>query len=239
MKSLMLSAIREEVLLYSSIEVNGESLGKIPIIRYRFGSYGEKEIEYILKCKDKHTKSVHLIEIDIESMDREKFNEIIPRMHGENIAVYLRMKIDDEMLKDGDLSKLTGVDVTRVDRLVIVDETTTMNYSSLRDFKRIIVLRHEGMDVRNIGTCGVLSNIDGNACVTAEQDKKLASLYTEGEGLPVPSKKHEDGCGCIRYVRVFEDTEITPGKGKGKSKKIVAKSSIIKGKKKKGLPKWV
>ena len=98
------------------------SLKDIPFIRYRFEEYGESELEFIKKNKERFKGPVHLAEINL----CENIETILNNMDDiEGLAKFVYIPIDDfdiaNGIKDETVELINKIGSAYYDRLIIKD----------------------------------------------------------------------------------------------------------------------
>jgi hypothetical protein len=204
----------------------------IPFVRYRFKSYGDKEISYIKDMKSKFTHSAHLAEVYINGNTVETFRILTEEVG--NIARYLYIDITDSDVRAKNLSNevkdiIKQVKGYKPDRIMLRDKSTTLDMISFKSLAKMI--RQEiDYPESNIGLCSSPLSFSELACLTAVKARELMSVYCDTTDVALPSANHQcmNCCGCIRYLLVDKDTEmVAESKGKkDKKEKTVSKDAI-------------
>lgn len=218
----------------------------IPFVRYRFNSYGEDELNFIKKNKEKFP-CVHLVEIPLNN-DATNIAEAIEDMD-ENIARIVYVTITDEEVKNGLTDKqielLEAIGEYEVDRIMLKDKSSSMYELALDKLKKQAA-KASGFEIQDIGCCGgPCSFYNQNACLTAVHAREILARYSERDDIVVPSANHEGNfdkietqepcvnrCGCIRY-HVYNSDMPAPISKSVKEKKVSTKKSSNTGNKEK------
>ena len=113
------------------------SIKDIPFVRYRFDTYGEKELDFIKKNKEKFP-CVHLVELTLND-DTVDIAEAIEEMD-ENIARIVYVPVTDAEvsrgLTDKQLELLGEVGELEIDRIMIKDKSNSMYELALDKLKK-------------------------------------------------------------------------------------------------------
>ena len=200
----------------NKIKVDGHllSMSEIPFVRYRFDKYGEEELEFIKKNKEKFKGPVHLAEVTL----CPGVGEILDAMDEiNNLAKFLYVPVTDADLANGlneEAKTILGtLDDSFYDRIMIKDNTS-MIYTLAADRIKLEIEQavHENFSYSDIGVCGSpLSFCHGDnesqACLTALWARKIMAEYADSADIVVPSASQEKMkcCGCIQYLIVDSD----------------------------------
>lgn len=214
------------------------SIKDIPFVRYRFDTYGEKELDFIKKNKEKFP-CVHLVELTLND-DTVDIAEAIEEMD-ENIARIVYVPVTDAEvsrgLTDKQLEILGEVGELEIDRIMIKDKSNSMYELALDKLKKQ-VKEASGSELQDIGCCGgPCAFYSGNACLTALHAREILARYSERDDIVVPSANHEGNidkldhqdscvnrCGCIRY-HVYNSDMPAPMSKTSREKKSTSKKS--------------
>ena len=216
--------------------INGErsSIKEVPFVRYRFNSYSEDDIEFILEQANKFKYSVHLVELELSGDIEEQYRLIKGSLDGKlDVGIYIYVPIDDTDLIDGiSEEKLDWIELLgdiEYDRLMIKDKSTSMFLEGANRVKREIseIL---GINEVDIGICSSPLSFDGNACLTAVKARELMAIYGKSDEVSIPSANHEcmNTCGCMRHMVVESDISMPENRG---SKSVVVGEGVSKKKK--------
>jgi hypothetical protein len=196
---------------------------EIPFVRYKFNTYTETEIAYIKDMKQKFNKSTHLVEVRL-GFDTTGAIRNIKESTGK-IAVFVYMDVEDSEVEAGELSddkvlNLNNIDGQQIDRLMLVDKTSTLDAVTAKSFIKK-VSKITGIAESNIGICSSPLSFGELACLTAVKAREIMSKYSEIADVALPSANHQNltSCGCIRFIMVTEDIPAPPETTKGKTKK--------------------
>ena len=192
----------------------------VPIMRYRFEQYTDKEISYIKNMMDKLTRVTHLAEIPLNENTITVVKEL-PRM-----AKFVYSEITSDEADKGEISadkknllmQLKEV-IEDVDRIVFKDKTRTMDtvtYSSIVSN----IAKNMGIHADKFGICESPLSFGENCCLTAVKAREIMSKYSEISDVALPSANHQNMncCGCVRFIVIDSDTEMVEAKVKKEHK---------------------
>lgn len=205
------------------VEDNILAIKNIPFIRYRFGNYGDTELEYIKNMKEKFKGPVHLAEVTIGPRAAEELKHL---SEINSLARFLYIPVNNS---DGDIPQEVydllgeivevekGVNQPLYDRIMIKD-TNSYLYPLLASQVKMKISKATGFNQFDIGVCGSTFSFKGgtsdvgDCCLTAVKARELLAKYSESDEIMVPTASHESMscCGCIRYMVVSSDLE-SPG----------------------------
>lgn len=190
------------------------SIKEIPIVRFRPQEINENTIDYIKTLRDKFSLSVILVELNIEYDNTYELLRVLNNDEYINIAIYLRVDIDNEDI-DNDCKLINHkadklrkcISLNNYERIMMVDKASDMYYMNFRKIKDNI-MDISGAKEENIGICGSPLSFGEDCCLTAIKAREILANYGEnGRDGVIPSAKHENMnvCGCIRHVEVKGD----------------------------------
>lgn len=211
------------------------SIKDIPFVRYHFDKYEKDELDYISINQQRFIYSVHLAEIDLSENSKEYIVNISKL---DNVAMFLYVNIEDKDvfngLDNGQLMLLESLRGVYIDRIMIRDNSTTLNLISINNIKKQIANTLRIDNIHDIGVCGSPFSFQDEACLTAIWARKLAASYCKNyKNAPLPSANHESCCGCVRYRVIDSDiqeplTSIKKSKNKGETKSNINKKTSSK-----------
>lgn len=210
--------------LYKHVNVGVGSTGKfqiasnneifntkeIPAVRYKFDAYTQDDADFIKKMEETFKHSVHVIEVGL--LDAA---EVVPMIKEtiDNVAIMVYMDINSEHsssheIKDeAEIEALEGLRLLPVNRLVLVDNTTDLDYIGLNALNNQ-VSKLSGIKRVDIGICGSPFTDSESSCMSAALARKWAAKFNRyGDGA-LPSANHnsdDNNCGCLRFIGVSED----------------------------------
>lgn len=216
----------------------------IPFVRYRFDSYNQDDIDFILNNK-KQFSCVHLVEITLDENTPELLDDITnaDEMIGKLVYVNVTDTEVNNGLSDETLDMLRNIEDHDYDRIIIRDKSTSLHSVALTRIKNQIKQTID-IGVDEIGVCGgACCFMDGNACLTAVRARELLAKYSEKDDMVVPSANHEgkldtidiensctNHCGCIRY-HIYNSDMPAPTSRSHKSSDKSNKEKKLSGKK--------
>ena len=219
------------------------SIKEIPFIRYRLGSYGEEEIQYIKKMKSKFDASLPLVEFELKD---DSVTEISLFDEEDDMVKYLRVEITNENTKantlgDWIITKLGEVADSGIpiDSVVLVDKSDDMKMTHIIKFREEIKQIMTTLD--DVSVCNSPFSFGEEACLTAIKARRLLAYYSEKDECAIPSSRHECMECCVSHLEVSSDISVTtPEKDKIKSKKdnSNSKEKVKKSDKKPVLLDW-
>lgn len=195
------------------IEVNGHELRidrDIPFIRYKIGYVDNRVIEYIRMMQGIFTKSVHLVELDLNEHSAEYLDML--DTSGLSVARFLYWHVDDIMCNNIEASvreymPMIVATINKIDGLMIYDDTSVLDMVTYRKFvmslQNTAIRRHDDF----YGLCNSPFSCSEYACLTAVKARKLQAKYCTDVDVPLPTSNHQDNptCGCIRHFIVESD----------------------------------
>ena len=199
------------------IMLDGEvtPLTDVPFIRYRFGDFGDENIEFLKSNMSRLHGPCHLAEYDISTMPKEQLEDLNAI---DGLAIYAYIDIDDADLSNGiaaeKVEKLKSISDLYFDRLIIRDKSSMM-YPLAADKLTFELSDILGGAVKasDIGICCSpltprTPNSESKACLSAVWARRLMADYTDNVDVATPTANHEccsDGCCCIRAFTVTCD----------------------------------
>jgi hypothetical protein len=225
------------------VDTNLMDIKDVPFVRYRFNSFGTKEINYIKLMQAKFPMSIHMVEVMLGEDTGDVLNNIDDSLDG-SVVAYVYIPVTDNEVDNGlsqeiinNLNKIKGCSY---DRLMLKDKSKTLNYvvaNSLRSAASKIT----DDDEQEIGICSSPLSFNNDACLTAVRARELAAAYAKVENVPIPSANHQcmNCCGCIKYMVIDKDLPmpiIETKAGKGNKLGAPKSTSAPKAKKPKGIP---
>lgn len=190
--------------------INNEktSIKDIPIIRYRFKTYGELEKQFIGEQMKKFEYSVHLAELQLSGNTQQELQYLVDEFN--NLAIFVYIPIDDTDVKNGltdnKLEILESIKDEVFDRLLLLDNSTTLHIVSANKIKEQVEAV-TGVSKLDIGICNSPLSIGENACLTAIRARDIIATYGTNECCAIPSANHQcmGECGCIRFIEITSD----------------------------------
>lgn len=228
------------------------SIKDIPALRYNFKKYEYADIAFIKIMMKMFKHSVNVVEMELEIAD-QTYRDVHEQIG--NIAYIVRVNIDDTHAKshgftDHEKALLNGLRSLPIDRIVMVDNSTCLDYMGIAALTREII-DCAGVNKKLIGLCGSPFTTSENSCMSAALTREWSAKYNkEGEGA-LPSANHNsetNNCGCLRYMTVSSYIEAVnserglkgamnepSGDKEKKEKKPKEKKNTVA---KKGIPDW-
>ena len=178
-----------------------ESIKNVPIVSYK----KVNDIEFIKRNMEKFNLSCHVAFIDWDEAN-EKF---IKELKDIGVAVFIRILLvesNGEILVSCPVEPFENWEL--IDRVVLVDGTTSMQITTLNDIKKSMATRTR-KSANDIGVCGSPFSFGEDACLCAIWARKLMAKYTANTEVALPSANHEcmEECGCIRKIVITSDVE--------------------------------
>ena len=215
----------------------------IPFVRYDFGSYTDEDKAYIIQNMQSFDKSVHMIQYRVgESLfsDIEIMSEL-----NDKVVKYLYVDITQQDMLNTTINPAFILQMEdakakcNFDRYMIVDKTDNMSLAAAKMIIKELANRLH-VDIDKIGICSSPLCMDGNlACLTAVRARELAAIYSTSNDMATPSSNHQDMncCGCMRFIKIDNDTEAPADKKSGKAPKEKKEKSDKTDKKQAKAPK--
>lgn len=215
-----------------------ESIKEVPFVRYRFGSYEIEDTHYITEMQRKFDHSVHMVEVELDSLSDSHINLIDSQCV--NVPVYLYVPITDTEIESNSLDEekeellyelVDNGTIDKVERLMIRDRSTSLYVVSANRIKERLA-SITGLSANNIGICGSPLSFGENACISAMRGRDMIAYFGDPEKCKIPSANHQcmNSCGCIHYTPVTMDSEA-PETLRGKPKSIGTEQAEPKPKK--------
>lgn len=198
----------------------------IPIVRYRFAEYTDKEVEYITAMMSELGRATHLAEIVLNEHTVENI-EKLPTM-----AKFVYSEITEEEVQNASLSSeklelFRGLKAIsgKIDRIMLKDKSKTLDTVTYSKISGAIV-RILGISPDSVGICSSPLSFDENCCLSAVRAREIMTKYSSVADVALPSANHQcmNCCGCIRYLVVPSDTEMV-SVGSKKKKGTTEKST--------------
>lgn len=206
----------------------------VPFVRYRFSSYNQDDINFIMENKKKFP-CVHVAEITLGDDTKQLLDTLSSTddMIGKLVYIPITDKEVEQGMSEETLNLIANIAECDFDRLIIKDNSTSLHSVALTKLKNQ-VKDVTGIKPAEIGVCGgACCFMDGNACLTAVRAREMLAKYSEKDDIVVPSANHEgkletididnactNHCGCIRY-HIYNSDMAAPTsksqKSKGKS----------------------
>jgi hypothetical protein len=177
-----------------------ESIKNIPMVIYN----GFFDREFIIENIDKFKYSCHVLMLDYDDIN----DDIILEANKIGVGVIVRVPV----LQEGEEIKLCvmykSLDWSRVDRVVVLDKTSTMQITHLNDIKNELS-KVTGHSKNDIGVCGSPFSFGESACLCAVWARRIMAKYISNTEVALPSANHEDmeECGCIRKIVITSDID--------------------------------
>jgi len=191
----------------------------IPIIRYSFDKWTDKEYAYVEKMQQIFTKSTHVAEVNL---DLNTYNVVSRLNENKKLAVFVYVKItDDDVARCGveeevelNLSGINGLDVYQV---CLKDNSRTLDTVTAEAIIKKLS-KVSRIKPTSFALCSSPLSFNGSACLTAVKAREIMSKYGDSTDVALPSANHQcmNECGCIRYFEVTSDLEAPPISGKVK-----------------------
>lgn len=220
---------------------NEVSLKDIPIVRFKLGSYGAEEVEYIRSTLSKFRYSSGIIEVndDARLFEMEYVSSL------KDIAgILYYVSVTDEIYRSNMFNAsdklLRAIKEDNFEKVILVDNTTCLDIIGADALiKR--VAKALGIGTDRIGMCeSPMCLAAGVCCISAVDARDIASKYNFNTEVAIHSANHQsmDTCSCVRHFTVKGDIEApiklvtkksrsSSSNGKTKSTKVYSYRSLI------------